>query len=100
MGISVSDCFYYQSWTYTRVNGRAIGHSNELPPIIAELKPGRAAQLGVWRKGATRDVILALNGKRVTSVDQLRAILDKAGKHVALLVQREYAKIFVSVPLG
>ena len=57
---------------------------------------GPAARAGV-QEG---DVILALNNQPVKSVAQLRRLVDKAGKHVALLVQREDAKVYVPVDLG
>ena len=148
-----------------KLNGKEIASSNELPPQIADLKPGTSAKLEVWRKGGTRemtvtlgrlkdaklasdstggaaqgrlglavrpltpeerkqadvsggllveevtgaaaragiqpgDVILSLNGEPVSGVEQLRALVAKAGKHAALLVQRDEAKIFVPVDLG
>ena len=46
------------------------------------------------------DVILAVNNQPVKSVEQLRHAVDKAGKHVALLVQREDARVFVPIDLG
>ena len=46
------------------------------------------------------DLILSLNGHPVESVEQLRALVSKAGKHIALLVQRDDARIFVPVELG
>jgi len=57
---------------------------------------GPASRAGI-RPG---DVLLALNGRSVSSVDDLRKLLDGAGKHVALLVQRNDARIFVPVDLG
>ena len=39
-------------------------------------------------------------GNKVTTVEDLRDLVNKAGKRVALLVQREDAKIFVPVDLG
>jgi serine protease Do len=36
----------------------------------------------------------------VTSVRELRSLIEKAGKHVALLVQRNDSKIYVPVDLG
>jgi serine protease Do len=36
----------------------------------------------------------------VKSAKELRGLVDKAGKHVALLVQRDDAKIYVAVDLG
>ncbi|NMG43634.1 Do family serine endopeptidase [Aromatoleum toluvorans] len=46
------------------------------------------------------DVILAVNGKQVHRVDELRKQLADAGKHVALLIQRGDARIFVPIELG
>ena len=56
------------------------------PPQRAGVRPG--------------DVILAVNTKPVKSVDELKALVAKAGKTVALLVQREDAQIFIPVTLG
>jgi len=57
---------------------------------------GPAARAGVQQG----DVILAVNNQPVKSVEQLRRLVDKAGRHVALLVQREDAKVYVPVDLG
>jgi len=57
---------------------------------------GPAARAGI-RRG---DLILSLNGQPVETVEQLRALVSKAGKHIALLVQRDDARIFVPVELG
>jgi serine protease Do len=147
------------------MNGQQIERSNELPPMVAAIKPGNKATFEIWRKGQRKeiavtvgefegakvasaagsgdhngrlglavrpltrdelkqaqidggllvedaggpaaaagiqggDVILAVNGTPVRSVPQLRALIVKAGKHVALLIQRDDAKIFVPVDLG
>ena len=147
------------------VNGKEIQSSNELPPIVANIRPGEAAKLQVWRKGNMReievkvggakeektasadsketaqgklglalraltpeerrqldgkggllvesvsgaaaragirqgDVVLSVNGEPVTSVDQLRTLVSKASKRVALLIQRRDAKLFVPIDLG
>ena len=63
---------------------------------MVEESGGQAAKAGVQ----PGDVILALNHEPVKSVSQLRHLLDKSGKHVALLVQRNDAKIYVPVDLG
>ena len=148
-----------------KLNDTAIGRSSELPPLIAALKPGTQIRLQVWRKGASRDFMLAvgeipgprmasaapadadksrlglalrpltpnerrqvdnpdglvvesvsgpaaragirpgdilvsLNGQTIRDLGQLRSLLDKAGKNVALLIERDNAKIFVPVELG
>jgi len=147
------------------MNGKPIERSSELPPRVADLKPGSKASLELWRNGAKKqveltvgelkpekvasssagegehgrlglavrpltdeekkeaqlangllveqasgpsaqagiregDVILAVNGKPVKSAADLRAAAGKAGKVVALLIQREDAKIFVPVEIG
>lgn len=43
------------------------------------------------------DVVLAANGQRVGSVEQLRSAVEKSRGHVALLIQRGDARIFVPV---
>lgn len=57
---------------------------------------GPAAKAGIQ----PGDVILSLNGTPVSSAQELRTLVDRAGKHVALLVQRDDAKIFVPLDLG
>jgi len=63
--------------------------------VVADAS-GPAARAGV-QEG---DVILAVNNQPVKSVDQLRRLVAKAGNHVALLVQREDAKVYLPVDLG
>jgi len=64
--------------------------------LVVEDATGPAAAAGV-QEG---DVILAVNNRPVKSVKDLRALIDKAGKHVALLVQRDDAKVYVAIDLG
>jgi len=64
--------------------------------VLVEGTEGAAARAGI-RPG---DVVLALNGTPVTGVDQLRGLVAKAGKHVAVLLERGEARIFVPVELG
>ncbi|MDR0577964.1 MAG: DegQ family serine endoprotease [Candidatus Accumulibacter sp.] len=44
------------------VNGQEIQSSNELPPIVAGIRPGDSARLQIWRKGATRDIEVKVGG--------------------------------------
>ncbi|MFS2021094.1 PDZ domain-containing protein, partial [Massilia sp. CT11-108] len=46
------------------------------------------------------DVVLAVNGKPVASVAQVRDVVKKSAKSVALLVQRGDEKIFIPVPIS
>jgi serine protease Do len=64
--------------------------------LLVENATGAAARSGIQ----AGDIVLAINGTPIVSVDQLRKLADKAGKNIALLVQRGSAKIFVPIDLG
>lgn len=64
--------------------------------VVIENVAGPAAKAGLQ----PGDVILSVNSTPVNSVEQLRDIITKSGKTVALLVQREDARIFVPVTMG
>jgi len=64
--------------------------------VVVEDVAGAAAKAGV-RQG---DVIVSVNRQPVDSVEKLKSLIDGAGKTVALLIQRDDARIFVPVPLG
>jgi serine protease Do len=64
--------------------------------LVVEQVGGAAERAGVQ----PGDVVLALNGTTVNSVEQLRTQVAKAGKRVALLIQREDRRLFVPVELG
>jgi serine protease Do len=46
------------------------------------------------------DVLLSVNGKTVNSVEQVRDVVGKSSKSVALLIQRGDDKIFIPVRIG
>ena len=65
--------------------------------LLVEDARGPAALAGV-QEG---DVLLAVNGEPVQSVDQVRALLGKkSSQSLALLIQRDGDRIFVPVRLG
>ena len=64
--------------------------------LVIESVAGPAAQAGI----EAGDVLLAVNGRAVSSVEQVRLMLQGKPKSVALLVQRDGDKIFVPVKLG
>ncbi|MDC8785171.1 Do family serine endopeptidase [Roseateles koreensis] len=64
--------------------------------LVIENAGGAAAKAGV-RAG---DVLLAVNGTPVNSVEQVRAVVAGADKSIALLVQRGADRIFVPVRMG
>jgi len=148
------------------VNGREVGHSGQVPPLVAAVKPGQRAELRIWRDRAEKefavkvdaleeersarvidvggdeggrlglavrpltpserrdadtsgrllvedvegpaamagvepgDILLAVNGRQVTTVRELRDAVEDSGKTVALLIQRGEAQIYVPVRVG
>ena len=64
--------------------------------LLIQQATGPAAIAGVQ----SGDVLLSINGKPVTSIEQVRAAVGKSDKSVALLIQRGESKIFVPVNLG
>jgi len=64
--------------------------------VVVQDVSGAAERAGVQ----AGDVIVAVNNTPVKTVDELKNLIDKAGKSVALLVQRNDARIFIPVTLG
>jgi serine protease Do len=64
--------------------------------LLIEDVSGPAAKAGIQ----PGDVVLAVNGNPVKSADDLRSLTAKAGKNVALLIQREQSRLFVPLHVG
>jgi serine protease Do len=64
--------------------------------LVVERASGPAAEAGIQ----PGDVVLAANGAPVTSADELKSAVDKSKGHIALLIQRGEARIFVPVRVG
>ncbi len=64
--------------------------------LVVEKAAGPAAKAGVQ----PGDLILGVGPNRVGTVDELKAQVDKAGKTVALLIERQGRQIFVPVKVG
>jgi len=64
--------------------------------MVVEDVGGAAARAGIQ----AGDVLLAINGKTVQSIEQVRGVIAAKPKSVALLVQRDGEKIFVPVKVG
>jgi serine protease Do len=64
--------------------------------LLVQQAGGAAASAGIQ----PGDVILAVNGRPVTNIDQLKQMILGAGNSIALLIQRDNAQIFVPVDLG
>lgn len=64
--------------------------------LMIEKAVGPAQKAGIL-KG---DVLLAVNGEPVSDVETLRKLADKAGPHVALLIERQGNTLFIPLNLG
>jgi serine protease Do len=64
--------------------------------VVVEDVNGPAEAAGV----EPGDIVLAVNGTPVSSVDQVKAAVAKSQKSVALLIQRGDDKIFVPIRIG
>ncbi|APR34654.1 DegQ family serine endoprotease [Paraburkholderia sp. SOS3] len=72
-------------------SGASVSHG-----LLVQQAGGAAASAGIQ----PGDVILAVNGRPVSNVDQLKQAVSQAGNSLALLIQRDNAQIFVPVDLG
>ncbi len=64
--------------------------------LVVEKSGGAAAKAGVQ----AGDLIVGVGAARVSNVDELKAAVDKSGKTVALLIERQGRQIFVPVKIG
>jgi serine protease Do len=64
--------------------------------MLVENVSGPAARAGI----EPGDVLIAINGKPVTSIEQVKSVMGAKPKSVALLVERDGERIFVPVNLG
>ncbi|HEY5323331.1 MAG TPA: Do family serine endopeptidase [Caldimonas sp.] len=64
--------------------------------LVVEQAGGAAGRAGIQ----AGDVLLAINGKPVQSVEQVKGVIAAKPKSVALLVQRDGETIFVPVKVG
>jgi len=64
--------------------------------LVVEKSGGAAARAGVQRG----DVIVGVGPNKVDTVDELKSQVEKAGKSVALLIERDGRKIYVPVRIS
>ncbi|MGX4640478.1 Do family serine endopeptidase [Massilia sp. SYSU DXS3249] len=64
--------------------------------LVVEDAAGAAIAAGIQ----PGDVLLSVNGKPVSSVEQVRDMVNKSSKSVALLIQRGSDRIFIPVRIG
>src|SRR6185503_21043520 len=71
---------------------KELGHDG----LVVENATGAAARAGIQ----AGDVIVSVGSAKVTSIDELKRQVDKAGGNVALLIERNGQKLFVPVRIG
>ncbi|MCM8625207.1 DegQ family serine endoprotease [Accumulibacter sp.] len=64
--------------------------------VMVQNVAGAAAKAGIQ----PGDIVIAVNGEAISSTEQLRSLISKAGKRIAVLVDRGNARIFIPVDLG
>ena len=64
--------------------------------LVVESVSGPAEKAGIQRG----DVILAVNGTPVKTVDELKGLVNGTAKSIAVLVQRDDAQLYVPVNMG
>lgn len=64
--------------------------------LVVEKSGGAAAKAGVQ----PGDLIVGVGSTRVSTVDELKSAVDKSGKTIALLIERQGRQIFVPVKVG
>jgi serine protease Do len=69
-----------------------VGHGG----LVVENASGPAALAGIQ----PGDVIVSVGSAKVTTIEGLKQQVDKAGKNIALLIERNGQKIFVPVRIG
>jgi len=69
-----------------------VGHDG----LVVEQATGPAALAGIQ----PGDLIVGVGTAKVKSIDELRKLVDKSGKTVALLVERDGRQIYVPVRVG
>ena len=65
--------------------------------LVSGVEPGSPADKAGLKSG---DVLVAINGTPVQSIEQVREVVARAERSVALLIQRDGKRIFVPVRLG
>ena len=78
-------------------SGRVIN----IASLSALLAPAGQTNYAAAKAGVQAgDLIVGVGSSKVTTVDELKAHVDKADKSVALLIERQGQRVFVPVQIG
>ncbi|WP_139558460.1 DegQ family serine endoprotease [Methylotetracoccus oryzae] len=64
----------------TELDGRPIGSSGELPPRVADLKPGTEGRLTVWRNGTSRELKVQVGALEDVAVAEEAPMTEPKGR--------------------
>jgi serine protease Do len=89
--------------TILSVNGKPIDTSDQLPPLIAEIKPGQPAQLEVWRDKASKRISVTVEelkekvsvagNRRGGGTQPEAAVVNRIGLSVRALTAQEKTQL-------
>ncbi|TMH65163.1 MAG: PDZ domain-containing protein [Betaproteobacteria bacterium] len=71
---------------------KEVGHDG----LVVENATGPAARAGIQ----SGDLVVGVGTQKITSIDELKKHVDKAGKSIALLIERDGRQIYVPVRLS
>lgn len=111
IAVKLADASAKQEQTVAKDEGASNGKLGlALRPLQDQEKRAIGATSGFMVEGAEGasalagiqpgDVLVAVNGTQIHSIEQVRAIVSKSSKSVALLILREGNQIFVPVRIG
>ena len=74
------------------LNGKEIQSSNELPPLVAAIRPGDNAKMQIWRKGSMREITVKVGGvkeEKAVSAESKENAQNKLGLALRALTPEE-----------
>ncbi len=74
------------------LNGKEIQSSNELPPLVAAIRPGDNAKMQIWRKGGMREITVKVGGvkeEKAVSAESKETAQNKLGLALRALTPEE-----------
>src|SRR5438046_3647393 len=71
---------------------KEVGHDG----LVVENATGPAARAGIQ----SGDLVVGVGTQKITSTDELKKHVDKAGKSIALLIERDGRQLYVPVRLS